>query len=133
MTDFINLTPHVINLNDGTSYASRGIARVSNTFSSFNDDGICEVHYGDIINLPKPRKNTVYIVSAMVLAAAKAAGRTDCVAPATGHPDCVRKDGVIVSVPGFVKQLYERLAKRVHFKEQRQYDLYRYGSCYLCF
>jgi len=42
-------------------------------------------------------------VSALVLSAAKAAGRTDCVAPATGHPACVRKDGFIVSVPGFVR------------------------------
>ena len=25
------------------------------------------------------------------------------VAPATGHPDCIRKDGFIVSVPGFVR------------------------------
>lgn len=24
-------------------------------------------------------------------------------APATGHPDCIRKDGFIVSVPGFVR------------------------------
>lgn len=30
-------------------------------------------------------------------------GRTDVVAPATGHPDCIRKDGFIVSVPGFVR------------------------------
>lgn len=41
-----------------------------------------------------PVKDTYYIVSALVLTAAKAAGRTDCVAPATGHPQCVRKDGV---------------------------------------
>lgn len=37
------------------------------------------------------------------LAAAKEKGRTDVVAPATGHPDCIRKDGFIVSVPGFVR------------------------------
>lgn len=51
----------------------------------------------------KPEEGTVYIVSALVLAAAKEKGRTDVVAPATGHPDCVRKDGFIVSVPGFVR------------------------------
>lgn len=38
----------------------------------------------------------------LVLAAAKAQGRTDCIAPATGHPKCIRKDGFIVSVPGFI-------------------------------
>ena len=37
------------------------------------------------------------------IAVAKAKGRTNCVAPATGHPDCIRKDGFIVSVPGFVR------------------------------
>lgn len=41
--------------------------------------------------------------SAMVLAAAKNKGRTDVVAPATGHPDCKRENGFIVSVPGFVR------------------------------
>ena len=33
----------------------------------------------------------------------KRKSRTDVVAPATGHPDCIRKDGFIVSVPGFVR------------------------------
>lgn len=98
----VNLTPHIITLNDGRTFQSRGIARVSNTFSDFAND-ICTVEYGDIEGLPDPAPNTFYIVSAIALAAAKAAGRTDCVAPATGHPDCVRKDGFIVSVPGFVK------------------------------
>ena len=39
----------------------------------------------------------------ILLEAAKEKGRTDVVAPATGHPDCIRKDGFIVSVPGFVR------------------------------
>lgn len=103
MTTFINLTPHKIVLNNGTSYDSVGVARVSNSFSNFDTNGVCDVCYGDIINLPDTKDNTYYIVSALVLAAAKAAGRTDCVAPATGHPDCIRKDGFIVSVPGFVR------------------------------
>ena len=30
-------------------------------------------------------------------------GKVARVAPATGHPDCIRKDGFIVSVPGFVR------------------------------
>ena len=33
----------------------------------------------------------------------KRKSRTGVVAPATGHPDCIRKDGFIVSVPGFVR------------------------------
>lgn len=103
MTTFVNLTPHKIVLNNGTSYDSVGVARVSNNFSNFDTNGVCDVCYGDIIGLPDTKDDTYYIVSALVLAAAKAAGRTDCVAPATGHPDCIRKDGFIVSVPGFVR------------------------------
>lgn len=100
---FINLTPHAITLNDGRVFESVGVARVGNTFSDFDSDGVCSVAYGDIEGLPAPQEGTLYIVSALVLSAAKAAGRTDCVAPATGHPACVRDKGFIVSVPGFVR------------------------------
>lgn len=99
---FKNFTPHTIKLNDSRTFISEGVARVSNTFTSFEGD-VCDVTYGDITGLPDPVADTYYIVSALVLAAAKAKGRTDCVAPATGHPSCVRKDGFIVSVPGFVR------------------------------
>lgn len=97
---FINVTPHSITLNDGRVFESVGVARVGNTFSDFDSDGVCSVAYGDIEGLPAPQEGTLYIVSALVLSAAKAAGRTDCVAPATGHPACVRDKGFIVSVPG---------------------------------
>lgn len=103
MATFVNLTPHAITLNDGTVYPSQGVTRVSNSFTDFDTCGVCDCVYGDIVGLPAPKADTLYIVSALVLSAAKAAGRTDCVAPATGHPLCVRKDGFIVSVPGFVR------------------------------
>ena len=98
---FKNYTPHSIVLNDGRTFPSMGVSRVSNSFSEFKND-ICSVSYGDIVGLPAPEEGTIYIVSAIVLNAAKAKGRQDCVAPATGHPDCIRKDGYIVSVPGFI-------------------------------
>lgn len=100
--EFVNLTPHTITLNSGVSYPSQGVARVSNSFTDFDANNICTVVYGDVTGLPDPKPNTVYIVSALVLSALKGK-REDVVAPATGHPDCVRKDGFIVSVPGFVK------------------------------
>ena len=104
MTTFKNLTPHVISLNDGTTFASEGLARVSATFSVFDENCVCEQKFGQVTGLPEPDNNTLYIVSSLVLTAAKTQGRTDCVAPATGHPDCVRNDkGFIVSVPGFVR------------------------------
>lgn len=98
---FKNYTPHAIKLNDGTEYQSMGVARVSNTFTDFDADGVCQVVYGDVTGLPEPQDGVLYIVSAMVKSASN---RTDLVAPATGHPDCVRNDkGFIVSVPGFVR------------------------------
>ena len=75
-------------------------ARVENTFSNFCC-GISKVFYGE------PEDGVYYIVSAMVLAAnndkPRYRRRGDLVAPATGHPDCVRENGFIVSVPGFVR------------------------------
>ena len=99
---FINLTPHTINLNDGRAFPSEGIARVSATFTEFDTNGICRQEFGEVTGLPEPAEGVKLIVSALVLSAAKATGRTDCVAPATGHPACVREEGRIVSVPGFV-------------------------------
>lgn len=102
-TTFINLTPHSIKLNDGREFPSEGVARVTDTYTEFDEAGICFVSHGEINGLPAPREGVRYIVSAMVLTAAKEKGRNDVVAPATGHPNCVRRDGFIVSVPGFVK------------------------------
>ena len=105
--EFINLTPHDIKLNDGTVYPATGkIARVANTFSNFCC-GISKVFYGEVENLPEPKRGTMYIVSAMVLSAEnakpKSYRRKDLIAPATGHPECKRENGFIVSVPGFVR------------------------------
>lgn len=104
---FVNLTPHDIKLNDGTIYPASGkVARVENTFSNFCC-GISKVFYGEIENLPEPEDGVYYIVSALVLAANNDKSvwgrRGDLVSPATGHPDCKRENGFIVSVPGFVR------------------------------
>lgn len=103
--NFINVTPHAITLNNGVVFPTSGtVARVSNSFSDPDGDNVMDISYGNIEGLPEPADNTLYIVSALVLSAAKEKGRTDCVAPATGHPDCVRSEkGFIVSVPGFVR------------------------------
>lgn len=102
MTNFINCTPHTVVLNSGVSYPASGILpRVANSFTEFDSDGVCRVTYGDPVGLPEPKAGTLYIVSAMILAACP--DRKDLVAPATGHPDCVRDNGRIVSVPGFVR------------------------------
>lgn len=103
MKTFRNFTPHAIKLNDGRIFETEGVARVAASFTTPDKDGVCSQTFGEVTDLPKEEKDTLYIVSALVLTAAKAAGRTDCVAPATGHPQCVRKDGFIISVPCFVR------------------------------
>jgi len=97
---FINLTPHTVCLNNGTQYPVSGnIARVAASFKESGDNFYTQT-FGEVENLPAPVKNVYYIVSAMVFAATD---RKDVVAPATGHPECVRNEkGQIVSVPGFV-------------------------------
>ena len=102
----INLTPHAITITDGPTFPPSGkVARVS---VQQVDDGMIDgvpvkkQTFGDIVDLPSPAPDTVYIVSSLVLSAAKAAGRTDCVAPDTAN--AVRdENGHIVSVPGFVR------------------------------
>ena len=98
---FRNFTPHAIVLNDGRVFESEGVARVSNSFTDFDENGICTVTYGEPVGLPEPTEGVMIIVSAMVLAACP--DRKDLVAPATGHPACVRENGLIKSVPGFVR------------------------------
>lgn len=71
---------------------------------TINNIPVFSQQFGQIQGLPDPQPDTYYIVSGLVLDAAKAAGRTDCLAPATGHHETVRNaQGHIVSVPGFVK------------------------------
>jgi len=111
MKTFINLTPHDIVFNDGSILKIGGTpARVQASFTDFDELKISEQTFGEIQDLPEPKEDVIYVVSAIVLAAAKAEGRTDVVAPATGHPDCLRvtdrtspKFGQILSVPGYVK------------------------------
>ena len=100
--EFKNYTPHTITLNDGREFASEGVARVAATFTAFDANGICRQEFGQLIGLPEPQDGVRFIVSALVLTAGKVAGRTDLVAPATGHPECIRENGFIKSVPGFV-------------------------------
>lgn len=101
---FVNCTPHAIKLNDGRVFEPSGeLARVSQETSYFSGWDIATQSFGEVTGLPAPQDGVVYIVSAMVLTALKGT-RPDCVAPATGHPLCVRDaEKRIVSVPGFVR------------------------------
>lgn len=103
--NFINCTPHPIVLNDGRVFEPSGsLARVGQSISDFDENGIAVQSFGEVTGLPAPQPGTIYIVSAMVLPRAQAEGRTDVVAPATGHKDCVRNEkNFIISVPGFLR------------------------------
>jgi hypothetical protein len=102
MANFINLTPHAINLNDGRVFPPSGnVARVSTTHTLFDEHGIGSVIFGEVEGLPAPQEGVYLITSAMVAQAAK---RPDVVSPASGHPDVQRNEkGHILSVPGFVR------------------------------
>jgi len=103
--EFINLTPHAIVLHDGefinaTFEPSGSVARVSTEVKAV-DGFFYRRKFGEVINLPEPKENVFYIVSAMVKSAVK--GRKDVVAPATDAEGVIRNDkGHIVSVPGFI-------------------------------
>jgi len=107
----INCTPHTIVITGGPSIPASGtLARVTADLEEIDKvqvgawfRPVFSQTFGEITGLPEPRTGVYFIVSAIVLQAAKAQGRTDCLAPATGHPDTVRNEkGHIVSVPGFV-------------------------------
>ena len=57
--------------------------------------------FGEVENLPAPEKDTIYIVSILVLQAVKGK-RTDVICPDTTPPSAVRdSQGKIVAVKGF--------------------------------
>ena len=103
---YINLTPHDVSVQTegcfSTFSASGVIARVESRHvisSKYDEIPLFSVEYGDVYGLPEPEEGTLYIVSLLVM---QASSRTDLVAPASGHPDVVRVNGQIHSVPGFV-------------------------------
>jgi len=102
---FVNLCPHAIVMNDGRSFPPSGVvARVEESFTPFNSDGIATQMFGDVQGLPAPQEGVYYIVSGYVSNAILKAGgkRPDVITPATGHPDTKRdENGHIKSVAGF--------------------------------
>jgi len=96
----VNLTSHVLRLNDGTEYMPSGtVARVESVHVYRND--ICYIHFGDVINVPPPEDGTLYVASALV--SSRLPDREDVVSPDTNNPATVRHDGQVYSVPGFMK------------------------------
>jgi hypothetical protein len=118
MTTFVNLTPHSLGICDaeGKVFAtipSTGTVRVATSAKEVNyvyvDEklvSIVETTYGAVEGLPAPAKDTVYVVSILVIAALKAANivRPDVVAPDTGPASVVRDaTGQILGVKRFTR------------------------------
>ena len=107
MKKIINLTPHTITVKNGDeeqSFESAGVARVDS--KSIELDAICGIptqktKFGDVYGLPEEKADTMYIVSAIVLA--RLPERKDLLSPATGPKDSPLRDenGRIVAVTRF--------------------------------
>lgn len=71
----VNLTPHALNLlveGEMVEIPSTGLARCATTVDDVSVLGgvrIVQTHYGEVTGLPAPEADTIYVVSAMVLAA----------------------------------------------------------------
>lgn len=110
MQKFLNLTPHaiVVKKTDGeqvTFEPSGTLARVQDVVIGNNVLGgfeFVKLKKGDVEGLPEFDQDTTLIVSGLVLEAAKAQGRKDCVAPRTDGTAIRNDKGHIVAVCGFV-------------------------------
>ena len=102
---FINLTPHVIKVEDYTgniiSFEPTEPAakiKVEQEFFETGNFRFSFTNFGEIENLPEPQKHVIFITSLIVAQKAK---RIDVVSPDIG-PTAERIDGQIDFVRGFV-------------------------------
>ena len=104
--EFINLTPHTINVLDlnGKEHAipasgqQARIAMSTADAGTINNFKLTKQVTGEVTGLPPVTPGKAYIVSAMIAQAAK---RPDVVSPDTG-PSAIREGGLIKAVKGFV-------------------------------
>lgn len=103
--NIINLTPHALNLmvnGEMVEIPSTGLARCAtsvNEVAFLDGIRIVQTHYGEVSGLPEPKEGTIYVVSAMVLAAL-AGSRDDVFGPA----DYIRNDaGQVVGARALTK------------------------------
>ena len=73
MIKIVNLTPHVVNVNDVAIQPEKVSARVEtvttedgNIVTQYGEINIVETHYGLVENLPDWREGIVYVVSRLV-------------------------------------------------------------------
>ena len=105
---FINCTPHVVSVQfpsgEVHSFPACGIVpRVQQhnvPVIHINDIPMSNIIYGEVENLPEPKENTYYIVSALVRE--RVPNRKDVISPDSG-PSAIRNEkGQIEAVVGFI-------------------------------
>lgn len=97
----LNYMPHTLNIalpsGEIIAIESSGVARCAvKTVQTGDINGIPVVaaEYGEIVGLPDPADDTIYVVSMLV---AQRAGRADVVGPDSG-PTAIRENGQVVAV-----------------------------------
>lgn len=88
MSNFINLTPHVLNIHTADGVVdiapSGDVARCKVTFTPDGEVGgipVSLASFGAVADLPTPVEGSFFIVSGMVASHPAVAGRTDVFAP----------------------------------------------------
>lgn len=97
----INCTPHDVTIAGKTYPASGNVVRASSQHVAMAhpaDFPMYSIEYGPVAYAPPPVPGVLNIVSMLVMQ--QAPTRRDFAAPASGHPDVVRVNGQIQSVPG---------------------------------
>lgn len=86
MINFVNLTPHTINIHSNGNVKnvapSGNIARVSTNYQHYNTVGGINIYkcvYGDVDGLPDPEENKIFVVSGVVKSAVP--NRMDVMSP----------------------------------------------------
>lgn len=105
----MNLTPRAILVTnvDGADHTfppSGEVARVSSSQEKLPNVGeftVSKTVWGEVVGLPAPASDCVYIVSGMVVR--HCADRPDVIAPDTGATAVRNEKGHVVAVLGFVK------------------------------
>lgn len=106
MTNILNYMPHTLNIElpsgERIAIESSGEARcaVKNVqIGDVNGIPVVSAEYGEVVGLPEPQPNTIYVVSMLV---AHRANRPDCFGPDSG-PTAVRENGQVVAVRNLVR------------------------------
>ena len=100
-----NCTPWPVKLTNGPEFEPCGIVpHAVMKYGEWDESmgiPVTSLEFGKAVGLPPKQEGVLLIVSSMV--AESMPERDDLIIPAKAHPSAVKKDGKVVSVPGFVR------------------------------